>query len=271
VPDIPRFNNDVPALFLKTILPDDAPALLGANVTLKDVPCPDASVNGAETPDTLNPAPLKLTELIDAAAVPTFVTVTDFELLAPIVIFPNATDEGFALSCALPGLTAIADSGTDKFLPCVSVVKLKEPLTEPAAVGANFTVAVTDWDGVKLTGVDTPETLNPAPSIEIEVMLIAAVPTFDTVTLCDVDVPTVIEPKAKDGALELKVPEPLSGGGVLLAGAAPTPQPTMKRRLMQKKMSAVALTRAFAGRLDVRLRLTCRSCTLRDSAYKLPK
>jgi hypothetical protein len=250
--------------------PVTAPVVLGANLTVAVTDCDGANVTGVATPDTLNPVPVVENAVTLIDAVPAFVTETGTVLELPTVTFPTATDDGFALSCAVPVVTAVADKGMDRFCPCVSVVKLREPLIEPAAVGANFTVAVTVCEALSETGVTTPETLNPVPAIEIEVMLIAEVPVFVIETVCVTDVPVVTEPKLREAELGLKIPVPPLVEGEFV-GPAPMPQPEVTRKRIPMNAIATALTGAFEGRLEVCLRLTFFSCTCRDSAYALPK
>ncbi len=63
------------ALLEMLTLPDSAPAVVGANRTLKVALAPAAMVAGAFKPLTLYPAPLADTCAIVSAAVPVFVTV----------------------------------------------------------------------------------------------------------------------------------------------------------------------------------------------------
>lgn len=96
-----------------------------------------------DTPETEKPGPLKLAELTDAVAAPTFVSVTDLFELDPTVTDPKFTGDGLALSCAVPAAMPVPVSEIETSRPVVSVVTASEPVTTPAALGLNLTVSLT--------------------------------------------------------------------------------------------------------------------------------
>jgi hypothetical protein len=55
------FKFEFEAFDVMETFPVKFPAACGANVTLKDVPCPGISVTGSVIPETLNPVPLGVT------------------------------------------------------------------------------------------------------------------------------------------------------------------------------------------------------------------
>ena len=64
------------------------------------------------------------------------------------------------------------------------LVNVSEPDAVPAAVGSNCTVNVAVWFGLSVNGKLAPETENPAPLTASALIVTAAVPVDDRVTVC---------------------------------------------------------------------------------------
>ena len=62
------------------------------------------------------------------------------------------------------------------------VEMIKLPAIDPALAGLNFTVSVSDWPGLNLAGNVPPDTENPAPCRETELMSSGHVPADVNVT-----------------------------------------------------------------------------------------
>jgi hypothetical protein len=88
------------------------------------------------------------------------------------------------------------------------------PTTLPAAVGANETLRVADWLGVRTVLAPTPLALNPAPVVVKPEIVTFEFPVFVTMTFCELLLPTFTFPKLRLVGLmpSVKVaamPEPL--------------------------------------------------------------
>ena len=77
------------------------------------------------------------------------------------------------------------------------------PVTEFAVVGRNRMVSAMDCPGLSVTGKGPPDTVNPAPVIESELIDTGTEPLEVTVTDLDTDVPTITSPNARDVVLRL--------------------------------------------------------------------
>ena len=77
------------------------------------------------------------------------------------------------------------------------LVNKTPPVRAPAVAGAKVAVPVVLCPGFRMTPLDTPVALNPAPETLTWDNVIAAVPVFDTVNVCDAVVPISTLPKAK--------------------------------------------------------------------------
>ena len=71
------------------------------------------------------------------------------------------------------------------------------PLTTPGVVGANVTVNVADWPGVRIVPFDTPMALKPTPATVAPEIVTFAFPLFVTEADCDVLVPSLTLPNAR--------------------------------------------------------------------------
>ena len=63
------------------------------------------------------------------------------------------------------------------------------PLTMPADGAENFTVKLLLWPAERVIGVASPLTLKPVPVTTACVTLTSVVPTFVTLTICELGVP----------------------------------------------------------------------------------
>jgi hypothetical protein len=77
------------------------------------------------------------------------------------------------------------------------------PVTALAVVGLNRTVNTVAWPGVNVAGKLPPDTENPVPEIESELILAAAVPLEVTVTDFVIGAPTETLPNVRDVALRV--------------------------------------------------------------------
>jgi hypothetical protein len=89
------------AVLVIRMLPAVPPTVVGANLAVKLVLWFAASVNGADSPDALNPVPVELIAEIVALVLPVFVKVIVCGLLLPSATLPNATLPGLATRLAL--------------------------------------------------------------------------------------------------------------------------------------------------------------------------
>lgn len=71
------------------------------------------------------------------------------------------------------------------------------PVTLPVAVGANETVRVADWFGVRMVLALKPLALNPAPKVVTPEIVTFEFPVFVTVTLCELLLPIFTFPKPR--------------------------------------------------------------------------
>jgi hypothetical protein len=164
VPESPIFNVGFGPLDVIVNVPLTAPLAVGANAAVNVTLCVGFSVVGKVSPLIENPAPLAEAAEIVTAAPPVFVSVSDkFELL-PTCTLPNARLAGFGLS--VPSATPVPETGIVKFGFDPFDVIDTDPLTAPAAVGANFTVNEVLCPAFSVIGSVNPAMLNPAPLAE---------------------------------------------------------------------------------------------------------
>ena len=78
-----------------------------------------------------------------------------------------------------------------------SLVMDTPPVTAPAVVGANCTVTVADWLGVRISPEVTPLALNPAPVTVTVEMVTLALPLLVSATLSELLLPSLTLPKLK--------------------------------------------------------------------------
>ena len=80
------------------------------------------------------------------------------------------------------------------------------PVTCPFDAGVNVTLSVAVLPAAKMTPLERPEALNPAPEIDTLENVTAAVPVFVTVNACDALVPMFGLPKLNDAGVMESVP-----------------------------------------------------------------
>lgn len=143
--------------------------------------------------------PLRLMEVIDSADVPALVNIkTCATLLVPTVTVPNASVAGVRAACGAVGVTPVqlsADAtwgmGDGKFAASVAE-------RTPVAVGVQVTLMVQLAPIASVAGhaLVCANELGFVPKIEILLKVSAAVPVFESVSVCEeLVVPTVVDGK----------------------------------------------------------------------------
>lgn len=149
------------ALLVIDTLPLALPAVVGANVTLKDAVWLGFRVCG-ESVLMLKPVPPMLLAVIETAAVPVLVSVTGTAALLPTGRFPKLMLAGLALSvpCVPVPLRAI------DIVPFVAVdVIVMLPVTVPVVVGANVAERLAVAPAAIVCPALTPLALKPDPLV----------------------------------------------------------------------------------------------------------
>lgn len=149
----------------------------------------------AVTPLSLKPAPVTPTLEIVTLAFPLFVKATLSALLLPTLTLPKLRLEvlspnTFVAATPVP-LSAIASGEFGALL-----VRLTDPLTAPAEVGANTALNVADFPAAMLSGVLIPDVLKPVPVTVTAVIVTEAVPPLVRSIVCELFVPVTTLPKA---------------------------------------------------------------------------
>jgi hypothetical protein len=117
--------------------PLTAPAVVGANTTLKVVFPPAAITLGKERPLMLKPAPVTLACVIVKLDVPSFVSRIVCELLSPVITLPKLALGGFAVSCWCCVPLPVNEIFKGEFAASLAIVSV--PVAAPVDVGANRT------------------------------------------------------------------------------------------------------------------------------------
>src|ERR1700730_8851052 len=99
-------------LLTKEIVPDAAPATVGANFAVRVLDCPLASVRGNVGPLMLNPGPLTLAWETVKLALPVLLSVIVCVPVLPVLTFPKGTVLGLILSWPFPGVAAVLEETT---------------------------------------------------------------------------------------------------------------------------------------------------------------
>lgn len=209
------------ALVVMVIVPDAAPAAVGAKVAVNVACEPAAIVCPALRPLAVNPVPAVLTWLMVIAPAPEFFRVMVCGLVDPTTTLLKLTLPGVAESVpsaatALPVKTKVCG------VPGALSANTTLPLTPVVEVGVNCTENVTLCPAVKVFGAARPVIVNPVPETVAEETTRSALPVFVRVTFCELDCPTVILLKVSaEGISENAgcMPMPLSeiGSAVLVA------------------------------------------------------
>lgn len=156
-------------------LPVTAPAVPGANVTVTVTAWFGVSTSFAVTPLALNPAPLTPTLEIVTLEFPLFVNVALSELLLLTFTLPKLrlvvlSPNSFVAAIPVP-LRAIARGEFGALL-----VRLTEPVTAPAVVGANTALNVVEPPAAMFNGAVIPVVLKPFPVVVTAEIVSVAVP-----------------------------------------------------------------------------------------------
>ena len=118
---------------------------------------------------------------------------------APVIdVLPHETAETVgAAAMPVPLRLTVTPGAVLEMVSC--------PVDEIALVGSNWTESTVACPGFSVVGRFPPETENPVPEIESELMVTAAVPLEVTVTDLETAVPTETLPNARDVELRLSV------------------------------------------------------------------
>ena len=152
-------------------------------------------------------------------------TMTAELLLARLTMTPPLTAAAFSVTVQLSVPTPVIDpllqlsalnTGTPVPVRLIKVevpvvellVKVKDPVSAPPAVGSNCTVSVAVEFGLIVSGKVAPETVKPAPAAVASLTITATVPVEDSVTVCVVAVFTFTAPNPMLAALTLSVGTP---------------------------------------------------------------
>ncbi len=177
-------------------MPVTAPPVVGAYLTVRVTAWLGFSVTGNVAPDTVKPVPVIPAELTVTAVVPVEVSVTGRVALEPSITSPKVRLLGLTVSTSevvpVPLKLTEVVGFVDEVLLIVNV-----PVTDPAVVGANFTVSVNVCLGFSVTGKVDPDTVKPVPLIVAELTFTAAVPLDVSVTVCVGADPTATLPKVR--------------------------------------------------------------------------
>jgi hypothetical protein len=154
-----------------------------------------ASTSPLLTPLVLKPAPVAPTEEIVTFALPLFVKIAVSALLLPTLTLPKLRldvlrPNDFVAASPVP-LSAMARGEFGALL--LSDI---EPLTAPAAVGANTALNVADLPAAILNGALMPVVLKPAPATVIAEIVTVALPPLVRLIVCELLVPVITFPKA---------------------------------------------------------------------------
>jgi len=145
----------VALLAIVTLAPLTAPAVVGANVTVRVADCPGVSTVPFEIPLALNPAPVVVTLEIVMFEFPLFVTDVVSEVLLPSPTLPNDKLDGFAPRekvAAAPVPDKLITSGDG--VPFVVSVML--PVTGLAEDGVKIALKVVLPPAAIVVDVDSP-------------------------------------------------------------------------------------------------------------------
>src|ERR1700728_52932 len=143
------------------MLPAVLPAVAGANVTVNVIFAPALTDFGAVRL-VVKPEPEIVAAVTLRVLLPVFVSITVWLELPPTVTLPKATGDGLIVivACvAVPEPLKLIDSGDSAALLEIETL----PVALPDVVGANVTVKLVVWPGVRLAGALHPVSVNPVP------------------------------------------------------------------------------------------------------------
>ena len=152
-------------------------------------------ISFAVTPLSLKPAPVTPTLEIVTLEFPLFVKATLSALLLPTFTLPKLRLEvlrpsNFVAATPVP-LRAMARGEFGALL-----VRLTEPVTAPAVVGANTALNVAEPPAAMFNGVVMPVVLKPVPVVVTAVIVTVAVPPLVKLIVWELLVPVTTLPNA---------------------------------------------------------------------------
>jgi hypothetical protein len=182
--------------------PAAAPGAAGSNCTSSVTDWLGFKVAGNETPEIVNPAPVRVPDLIVTGAVPVDVNVRGCVDAVSTVTLPNVKLAALIVNCGLGTAVPVPLRLTTAVLFVdESLWILSWPASAPVLVGSKCTFTVTDWLGFKVTGKAAPDIVKAAPVSAAELMVTGAVPVDVNVTGCVDTVFNVTLPNVKLDAL----------------------------------------------------------------------
>lgn len=125
------------ALLVSAMLPEKLPAEAGANPTLKEALLPGAIDRGKDSPDKVNPVPVRGAWVTLRVAEPGFWTVMVCVFVTPVITLPKLTLDG---TTEIDGCTPVPLSEIVVGELVAVLTTLMLPETLPAAVGAKLTL-----------------------------------------------------------------------------------------------------------------------------------
>ncbi len=169
----------------------------------------------------LKPVPAAFMAEMVSFAFPLFVRVMLSELVVPSFTFPKLKLVGFAPSSTLAATpvppNAIASGELGALLTSVT-----DPETPPEVDGVKTVLNVAVFPAATVSGALNPELLKPVPVTAACEIIRLALPPFETVTVCELLLPTTTFPNAAlDGATAICacVPVPLNAIAMGAPGA----------------------------------------------------
>lgn len=177
-----------------TLAPLTAPAVAGANVTVRVADCPGVSTVPFETPLTLNPAPVAVTLEIVMFEFPLLVSVVVSGLLVPSPTLPNDKLAGLVPSDKV-GVAPVPDRFITRGDGVPFVVSVMLPLTVPAEEGVKTALKFRLPPAAIVVDVERPVWLKPVPETAIWENVRVALPLFWRVIGWELLFPTVTVPK----------------------------------------------------------------------------
>ena len=155
---------ELPASLVTVTEPVALPVTVGANFMLSVAVCEGFRVAGVVTPLTEYPVPLTATVEILTAAFPVLVRTTDCVVLLPVATDPKLILVELALNWPVAAADPVPVNGTlsDGFVGSL-LVMVTLPVTAPAVVGENVTIACADCPALMVAGVAMPLMPNSEP------------------------------------------------------------------------------------------------------------
>jgi hypothetical protein len=188
-PDTETVAGELVALLaIWTLAPVRAPAVVGANVTVKVADCPGVKIVAPEIPVAVSPAPTTVTPETLMVEFPLFVSVDVSDLLAPI-----ETVLRFRLVGLAPSSAAAAEPVPVRLMTSgegwPGITSVTEPMMVAAEVGVKTALKVTLPAGAIVVDADRPVMLNPAPAGVTCEKVRVALPLFLSRMGCEFVVP----------------------------------------------------------------------------------